>query len=476
MNETHLPHLLIEEGPERGREIAIPEAGARIGRAHENDIVLDDPSLSRFQCRMFFRENQLCVMDLGSTNETLVNGKGVKEQPLHCGDEILIGEMTIRVVRENLITPPSRMAAPAAIETPSAPSSLPVVAPASDGIERIAPAQPEAGTLPRSLTESQIDLGLAGVPAPEKTARKKKGAGDKRKPLNPLVFWAIAALIIVAALAIAAQALKKPPTLPGGARASVADTVGIIYEKIEADDQNIFRYHLTLDDGFLAIQVDDLATGRKISKQKRVDPNVLESLASSLRQTDFMSLSATYEGVASSKDLRDLTLTLGRRSKRVKVVNRTEPDAFRKVRETLEEFGRNNLGLDALALSPEQLRERAQQAFLLGTKLFEERNNPKPDNLWNSIQAFEEVQWYLESVEPKPDFFEESIRNTAQGRQELNDRIEDYRFKASRHSRMNEWEEAARMLRLIMSSVPDRTDERYKFAERNLIEVERHLR
>ena len=70
MNASPHFHLIVEEGPERGREISIPEAGARVGRARENDIVLDDASLSRFQCRFYFKEDRLYVMDLGSTNCT----------------------------------------------------------------------------------------------------------------------------------------------------------------------------------------------------------------------------------------------------------------------------------------------------------------------------------------------------------------------------------------------------------------------
>ena len=48
-------HLVVEAGPERGREISIAQAGARIGRSSRNDVVLDDPSMSRFHCRLFFK-------------------------------------------------------------------------------------------------------------------------------------------------------------------------------------------------------------------------------------------------------------------------------------------------------------------------------------------------------------------------------------------------------------------------------------
>nr|MDA3875241.1 FHA domain-containing protein [Kiritimatiellia bacterium] len=90
--DTPPPHLLIEEGPEKGRELVIPEKGARLGRALENDITISDAAMSRFQCRMYFRDDFLHIMDLGSTNETLVNNEPVSDRALRYGDEILIGE------------------------------------------------------------------------------------------------------------------------------------------------------------------------------------------------------------------------------------------------------------------------------------------------------------------------------------------------------------------------------------------------
>jgi pSer/pThr/pTyr-binding forkhead associated (FHA) protein len=70
----------VEAGPDTGRRITVPPAGGRIGRSSQNDIELTDPSVSRFQCRVFFKpDGLLWVADLGSTNETLLNGAGVLE-------------------------------------------------------------------------------------------------------------------------------------------------------------------------------------------------------------------------------------------------------------------------------------------------------------------------------------------------------------------------------------------------------------
>ena len=115
-------HLIVEKGPERGREITIPPEGARIGRSSRNDITLLDPVMSRFHCRIYWIDpHTLAVADLGSSNHTLVNGHPAQDQPLKIGDLITLGDSVLKVVRAG--GPLSGEAAASIAHPPSAPSS-----------------------------------------------------------------------------------------------------------------------------------------------------------------------------------------------------------------------------------------------------------------------------------------------------------------------------------------------------------------
>ena len=81
-----------------------------------------------------------------------------------------------------------------------------------------------------------------------------------------------------------------------------------------------------------------------------------------------------------------------------------EPDAFRRLRELLEEFAQNELGLAALAITPDKLLELAQAAFLQGRGLYDQRL-VRNENLAGAIRALQETEWYLETILPKPDFY-----------------------------------------------------------------------
>lgn len=70
-----------------------------IGRGLNNDIVLEDPRISRQHAQIRFRSRRFLIADLGSTNGTYVNGASVStEQVLRDGDIVSLGglELTFR--------------------------------------------------------------------------------------------------------------------------------------------------------------------------------------------------------------------------------------------------------------------------------------------------------------------------------------------------------------------------------------------
>jgi hypothetical protein len=79
-----------------GRRVIIGEEPIAIGRLPDCDIVLTDPNVSRRHAEVRRRGNDFVVVDLGSTNGTKVNGAGVKERRLADGDEISVGNTSLR--------------------------------------------------------------------------------------------------------------------------------------------------------------------------------------------------------------------------------------------------------------------------------------------------------------------------------------------------------------------------------------------
>jgi uncharacterized protein YraI len=86
-------------------------------RAQENDIVLDDPQVSRHHAQVIRQGNQIIVEDLGSTNGTLVNGRRITgSHVLQPTETIAVGASVFSVegfpAPDTVGIPPYREAAP----------------------------------------------------------------------------------------------------------------------------------------------------------------------------------------------------------------------------------------------------------------------------------------------------------------------------------------------------------------------------
>jgi len=93
--------LTFESGPFAGRIVALPNQMVTIGRAPDNDVVVGDPATSGHHGRIEVRSGFFWISDLGSTNGTLVNGEPVIEKQLADGDQVAIGQNTLRFTLES---------------------------------------------------------------------------------------------------------------------------------------------------------------------------------------------------------------------------------------------------------------------------------------------------------------------------------------------------------------------------------------
>jgi hypothetical protein len=66
-----------------------------IGRASDNDVIVDDPMVSRHHCQLRLQHGAYGFADLGSRNGSTVNGQAVSQIALGPGDVIRIGDTEI---------------------------------------------------------------------------------------------------------------------------------------------------------------------------------------------------------------------------------------------------------------------------------------------------------------------------------------------------------------------------------------------
>ena len=69
-----------------------------IGRSRDCEIYIDDPDTSRRHAAVKPFGNDYYLMDMGSTNGTLVNGKPVENRILRHGDKITLGKQVLQFI------------------------------------------------------------------------------------------------------------------------------------------------------------------------------------------------------------------------------------------------------------------------------------------------------------------------------------------------------------------------------------------
>ncbi|MEW6456017.1 MAG: FHA domain-containing protein [Acidobacteriota bacterium] len=88
------------EGPLKGEKVYIYSRGLFVGRKRENDLVLEDPLVSKSHARIEQDLSGFKIEDLGSKNGVYVNDRLIKSQYLKDGDFIKIGSSLFKFFEE----------------------------------------------------------------------------------------------------------------------------------------------------------------------------------------------------------------------------------------------------------------------------------------------------------------------------------------------------------------------------------------
>lgn len=158
-----MPKFIVQfQGQESVAELK-PGANS-IGRQSSNTIPLKDSTLSRLHCEVILAGNVATLLDKGSRNGTLLNGKKVEAQVLQPGDKIQIGATTLWYEKKNVAAEAAKPATGSVAPAAPAPSTRRATAQTDTGVRA---AQSDTG-----VRKAQADSGLRkaqGAPLPAVT-------------------------------------------------------------------------------------------------------------------------------------------------------------------------------------------------------------------------------------------------------------------------------------------------------------------
>src|SRR3982751_2142854 len=99
----HAPKLVVKFQGTVIREVELKEAQLTIGRKTDNDIVIEDPSVSGHHAKIVKIQSVFFVEDLHSTNGTLINNTPIDRYQMQDTDVIMIGNH--RLLFQDVVKP-----------------------------------------------------------------------------------------------------------------------------------------------------------------------------------------------------------------------------------------------------------------------------------------------------------------------------------------------------------------------------------
>lgn len=159
--------LVMTKGPEPGQTFSADKDLITIGRAPDNDVVVNHPEVSRQHARLVRQGTAMVVEDLGSTNGTFVNGVRLSApHTLSNGDVIGLGDaVNLTYYGPAVGAEDTVVARPGAVPPPPAPPpSQPTAAPPPPRVAPAPPPPPAPGAVePKRRSRAGLWIGCAVV-------------------------------------------------------------------------------------------------------------------------------------------------------------------------------------------------------------------------------------------------------------------------------------------------------------------------
>ena len=167
--------LIVRRGPQPNQSYELNKDIVTLGRDITNDIVINDPEVSRHHLRLTRGAGGFTIEDLGSTNGTFVNGQRLTgARPLRPGDMVGLGE-TVTLAYEMSA---ARASAEPGVDQPGGT----VVSPSHSAARSSIPASSRSTAISPQQPQQHAAVALS---AQQPSSRRQSPYGQPQAPYSP---------------------------------------------------------------------------------------------------------------------------------------------------------------------------------------------------------------------------------------------------------------------------------------------------
>ena len=493
--------IKFTNGVRNEERIEVTEGEFSIGREEDNDIVLETEGVSRYHAKLFKKpDGQWYLKDLGSTNGCRVNSEKISdEKVLKEGDSAAIGDQEFIVVKQT----------PEKAAEKSEPSVIPIIQPVKDagagtekpeektkpeapGVKKIVfqpmPKSPEPVKTEKAdkviginkndhepviqtvKPESEkVAPKVAAGPSPTMTAKElseradnifgsqnkkvvKSQNGDKAPILRKTVFNVLFYLsLLLAVVAFVIWFLSSNPEpkkqVASNFLTKKKENLLLYYAKSKVTKDNIFRFSLLVENNVATFTIDDLKSDRHSREViKDIKPEFMEMLVSSIKNSGFMNLQPVSAGtvVNNLDETREMTIALNGKYNSITVQNNSAPVSFEDIEGSIQEFA-DGYDLITYAMSPKELKKRAEESFKVAEEYYANRN-ANLGNLLAAERRYKITVDYLNQFTPKPKIWDVARKRHIEVKKLRKKRWRELTYEVERLERLGKLEEALEVL------------------------------
>ncbi len=419
-----MPRLKITQPDGTVKTLALrPDSRIRIGRAGDNEAVLDDPRSSRVHAIVERTGDGWVLTDMGSRNGTRLNGRPVSEAILRGRDKIQIGKSTVLFESE--------ASSPRSGKTkgPQPKERKPVIA-------------SRRRSEPSEFSEDDFDV---------EARERERGRGEPQNKGGQLIIVVLA--LIVAAGGFFLVQGSKPVAKP------------LPSISLPTDDPVGFIPNGDSDHGYSAVFTyipPQPLPGQLELKFKAFDIDTEDEVQVYLNGQVILALEPTGDGIWSSGRTRRLPTELFKPGQTNYIVfqhnynRRGEPATYA--------WGVSDVEVSPVIILPCDLAG-AKEDYRIGKNLWENRR-VATSNLHDSIERFRSALAFSKSCEPKPVFYIDLSRLSHEADAELDEAYRALRIEFIKARKLNRVSDGLRYLSLIEQLIPDSDDPRRIEAQR----------
>lgn len=442
--------LKIIKGSGEGKLFMFTKTPVRIGRASDNDLVLNDDGISRRQCEIVVEPTGVMLRDFQSANGTKVNDVIATETELKTGDSIGMGPVIFEVLEidanNEIRATGTRQSYPAAkADDRRSPRKPPADSPTPMEEAR------DPGTRPAMRSSSQSPTAML--------ARAARMLGEKRDGKRPLAMR-LATLTIVVLLACGAWyvATKYMQVDHSGEVFAIDKTTG----------------HTSYGKGNVDVTTSDRVSFAFNASGGRVE---LSYAAASIEREDQVEIVVNGERVGYAPQTAGGWTTgvkivvprrLLRQGRNIVTFDNTDIPSHGDKRGD-DRWGIGQVAVTETAL-PKPDSAKAKQFYDLGKAAFDTRS-VAPQNLTRSVAYLEEARLYVAAEETPSAIAQQIDKELAKVNAELQSTFETHIFTAQQALRFGETERARDALRDILRYFPDPNDPHHQAAKEKLTEL-----